>query len=350
MIARWLTAAGLLVLMVAFGVGVYFFWGTQRHAQRVGQQAMTPDKTKPRFSLPGTVVVAQDGTLYRMQNGSFQAIASGGWMQPAATPDHQHLVAVKRAYNSSDLFLLDTSGHVVKQLTQNASSDVPQNHWSFYPRVTPDGRTLFYDYDDKTCNGCFQVDLSIFAMPLGGAQDTAKAWTSPNAGTGGDVQPQLAPGGGIVYAKYALDPNTSQMYSQLWLNRWAGSPGMALTGADQNCNAPAVSPDGKQIAMICTPGGQTTELVVAPVQGDGSLGQGAVVAQGVVASPAWSPDGRGLLFLQPQQPTGHFQLFYLQLPPAPSPGRAAPAADAKPVPRQVTDVNDFDATSAPAWF
>ena len=36
---RWLTAAGLLVLMVAFGVGVYFFWGTLRHGQKVFIQA-----------------------------------------------------------------------------------------------------------------------------------------------------------------------------------------------------------------------------------------------------------------------------------------------------------------------
>ncbi|MBO0688441.1 MAG: PD40 domain-containing protein [Candidatus Dormibacteraeota bacterium] len=350
MIGRWLTAAGLLVVMVAFGVGVYFFWGTQRHGQRVGQQAMTPDKTKPKLSLPGTLIVAQGGTLYRMQSGSFKAIASGGWTQPAALPDHQHLVAVKRGYNSSDLFLLDTSGKVLEQLTQNASGDVPQNHWSFYPRVTPDGRTLFYDYDEKTCNGCYQVDLSIFAMPMDGSQNAAHAWTQPNAGTGGDVQPQVAPGGGIVYAKYALDPNTSQMFSQLWLNRWAGSPGMALTSTSQNCNAPAVSPDGKQIAMICSQGGQTTQLVVAPVQADGSLGQAAVVAKGVIASPAWSPDGRGLLYLQPEQPTGHFQLFYMQVPPAPSPGRAAPAANTTPAPQEVTDRNDFDATSPPAWF
>lgn len=347
---RWLTAAGLLVLMVAFGVGVYFFWGTLRHGQKVGHEASTPDKTTPRFSLPGTVIVAQGGTLYRMENGAFKAIASGGWTQPAATPDHQHLVAVKRGYNSSDLFLLDTFGNVVKQLTQNTSGDVPQNHWSFYPRVTPDGRTLLYDYDEKTCNGCFQVDLSIVAMPMDGNQTAARPWTTPNAGTGGDVQPQPAPGGGILYSKYTLDPNTSQILSQLWLNRRAGSPGMALTAADQNCNAPAVSPDGKQLAMLCSQGGQTTQLVVAPVLADGSLGQAAVVAQGVLASPAWAPDGRGLLYLQPQQQTGHFQMFYLQLPPAPSPGRAAPAANTNPRPRQVTDANDFDATSAPAWF
>jgi hypothetical protein len=75
-----------------------------------------------------------------------------------------------------------------------------------------------------------------------------------------------------------------------------------------------------------------------------------VAARGVVAAPAWAPDSSGLLYFQPQQPTGHFQLYHLQLPPAPSPGRAAQAANANPMPRQVTEVNDFDATSTPVWF
>ena len=65
------------------------------------------------------------------------------------------------------------------------------------------------------------------------------------------------------------------------------------------------------------------------------------------------------------QPTGHFQLSYVNMTPPPTPGPTAtprPGASPQakpptptpaptpPIPKQLTVDNDFDATSAPVWF
>ena len=84
-----------------------------------------------------TLIIEQGGSLYRLDRGAFTAIANGGWTQPAITPDHQHLVAVKRVGNVSDLFELDLNGQVQRQIT----SDNGRRHGSLppcgaYPRAS----------------------------------------------------------------------------------------------------------------------------------------------------------------------------------------------------------------------
>ena len=46
-------------------------------------------------------------------------------MQPAVTPDHQHIVAVKRTRNVADLFELDLNGQVQRQLTRRMGQPQP---------------------------------------------------------------------------------------------------------------------------------------------------------------------------------------------------------------------------------
>src|SRR5258708_33072842 len=105
--------------------------------------------------------LVQGGALYRFRQGSFTQITSEiGWMQPAMSPDGNQLVVVQRRMNSSDLFLMATTGRAIAQLTHNNASSLPEhNHWAFYPRFSPDGSTLFYDYDPKDSYNSYQVDL-----------------------------------------------------------------------------------------------------------------------------------------------------------------------------------------------
>ncbi len=359
MLYRRLLAVLLIAAMVGFGFGVHHFLGGLR-SQTVTAKAVAPTATKPKFALPGTIFVAQGGALYRLQGGAFASIGTGGWTMPAAAPGGR-LVAVMRQNQASDLFVLDANGAVQAKLTRNAARDVPANHWAFYPHVSPDGQTLFYSWDPKDPNGnLFRVDLTVYAMAFpGGPQSRAVPWTVPNQYTGGDVQPVPLPGGvGVVYTKFGID-SASQTFSDLYLTRQPRSAGVALTDPADDCSAPAVAPAGDRVAMICTSGTQVARLEVAPLQGD-TLGPATVVAQGLVAAPAWSPDGTGLLFYQGVAPSGHFQLFYSKLGPAPAPVPApspgasasaspAPAGPPPPAPRQLTTDNDFDATSAPVW-
>jgi hypothetical protein len=355
-VIRRLLVPVLLVAMIAFGWFVYSTLSAHR-SRVVTTSAEAPSHTKSMIKLPGTIIVAQQGTLYRFQDGTFTPIAQGGWVQPAVNPAHSQLVAAKRGADVSDLYLMDTDGHVLRQLTRDTSRVTQLNHWAFYPSFSPDGKTIFYSYDPKDPNNAFRVDLAVYAQPLSRPQAQARRWTTPNFFTGGDIQPvPLGSTGPLLYSKFDID-KAGKLFSQLWLQSRPGVPGRALTAPADDCSQPAMSPDGTRLAMICASGQQTTRLEVASFNGI-RLGPPQVLVEGTPADPAWSPDGNSLVYYSPVAPSGHFQLFSVNVPasPAPSPPArvgqkaAPPPSAAPPKPVQVTTDNDFDTTSAPVWF
>ena len=369
MILRRVAAVLFIPLMLAFGSGVYVYLGTLK-SKVVKTHADLPTVTKPRLVLSGTMYVVQDGRLFRLKDGGFTEIgAAGDWSQPTLTPDHTHLVAVLRAGLSSDLYLLDLDGHIIKRLTRNDSRVVGYNHWAFYPRVSPDGSTLFYSYDGpKHVDAAPGDDLSIWAMPLNGSQSQARRRTDPYWYTGGDTSPLPLAGTGLIFVQHSIDPSTA-VHSQIKLQTRPGDfVGKALTSLADDCSQPALSPDGTQLAMICTGGKQTARLEVAAVNGT-SLGPPRTLLDGgLFASPAWSPDGQALAYFAPSGAAGHFELWWLAVPvaatPSPTPtatptnsssaGGASsivvPPLPTTPVPVQVTQGVDLNATSPPAWY
>ena len=149
---------------------------------------------------------------------------------------------MKRSGFFSDVYELTPYGTVVSQLTNNAASprnswDTGANAWSFYPRLSPDQRTLWMSYDGPKYVGAnyFDVDLAVWSVPLGGSIRQGRAWTTANNYTGGDVQPIIVPGG-IIYTKYGYDQNGNRT-GQLWFTNRAGSFGKALTPTDASCRA-----------------------------------------------------------------------------------------------------------------
>ena len=328
-------AAGLVAAMLAFGAGVYATVGMLRAGHHTVHR---PSETSAR-ALPGTMYVVQAGAIYRLQHGAFKQITGeGGWMQPSAAPDGR-LVAVSRQPNFSDLYLLDGNGKIVSQLSHNsATRAVEDNHWTFYPRFSPDGRSLFYDFDPKDAFNSFRLDLAIFASQMGTGGRTLE-WTSPNEFTGGDVQPVPLRDGSLIYTKFSID-DSYQVHSQVWIQRRPGSPGVALTAPEAGCGQPAVSPDEKLVAMVCTRGSNTAaELEIASIDGvNVTLGSPATLVTGrMVASPAFSPDGKTIAFLAPESPGGHFQLWTI--------GSSGPASL-----RQITSNLALDSASAPVWI
>ena len=363
MILRRIAAILFLPVMFAFGSGVYLYLGTLK-SKVVQERPQLPTVTKPKFLLPGTMFVVQEGRLFKLNGGNFTEIGPGGdWSQPTLTPDHTKLIAVLRTGYSSDLYLLDLDGHVLKRLTKDDSRYVEYNHWAFYPRVSPDGASVVYSYDSPKLNG---VDLSVWSMPLNGAQWQARRWTDPYYYTGGDVSPIPLAAGGLLFVRHSIDQSTA-VHSQIYYQSRALAIAKPLTSEADDCSQAALSPDGTQIAMVCSHGKQSTALEVAPFNGT-ALGPARVLLDGgLYASPAWSPDGEALAYFAPQGLTGHFQLWYLALPVAatpspslsatPSPSTSsrassivAPTPTPAPVPVQVTEGVDLSATSPPVWY
>lgn len=362
MILRRLAAILFLPMLVAFGSGVYLYLGTLK-SKVVKTTPQVPPAVKAKFALPGTMYVVQDGRLYKLSGGNFTEIAtaSGNWSQPALTPDHKRLVAVLRGAQSSDLYLLDLEGKVIKRLTRNDSRTIDLNHWAFYPRVTPDGSAVVYSYDSPklTENVAPGVDLAIWTMPLNGTQAQSRIRTFPYWYTGGDVSPIPLAGSGLLYVRHSIDPSTT-VHSQIYFQSRPGTLNQALTRPEDDCGQPALSPDETQLAMICSGGKPTAKLEVAPFNGT-ALGPPRVLLEGgLYASPAWSPDGKALAYLAPAGATGHFQLWYVPVRALPAPaasasGSAAPLTfptpiPTPPVPMQVTQGVNLSATSPPVWY
>lgn len=332
---RWLMAGVLLLAMLAFGIGVYHGAGLLKASHPTIRRPTAITATP----LPGTMYLVQAGAIYRFQHGSFtQITADDGWMQPAPAQSGQ-LIVVRRENNFSDLYMLGTSGREVSQLTHNSSPGPAQDsHWAFYPRISPDGQTLFYSYDPKDPYNDYRVDLAIYASRMGAALQPVD-WTVPNDFTGGDVAPLPLQDGGLIYTKYSID-DQSQVHSQIWVQRRARSAGLALTTPELGCGQPAVSPDEKFVVMVCNKGSnQSAELDIAPFDASNlTLGTPTTLAGPMlVASPAFSPDGKTIAFLAPSSPGGGFQLWTVS-----TSGHGAA--------RDITTDLGLDATSPPVWL
>ena len=176
--------------------------------------------------------------------------------------------------------------------------------------VLGDGSLLFAQLE---FDGPFQVRSDLYVQSHGGTRRLTR-----NARL---TQPDARPDGEIVAAR--IDAGTTQLVR---VSR-DGSHIWPLTSAslDTQWAEPRWSPAGDRIAAVRIPRGALSEIVVLD-----SLGAlRSVVAReasSVSASPAWSADGREILFTSDR--TGVREVYA-----AP----AAPPADSPDVPRRVSD-------------
>jgi hypothetical protein len=377
--ARFVLGLGLCILVLVSSVFTYVYLGGRQSKVTVAAQKPTAAIPRPAaFTLPGKLYIAQSGALYSLSVGRFhQLTAEDGWTQPSLYPNTEDLLAVKRSAVQSDVYILGPYGQVLRRMTNNSapsrSYDVTgDSHWSFYPRLTPDGRTLFMSYDSPKFG--YDVPFTIWAMPIGGTIRQGRIWTNSHDYTGGDMEPIPLPTGGIMYTKYNYDFQGNLM-GQLWLTTRAtpyGYEGRALTSQAEDCQEPSLSPDGRHVAMICTYEKQISRLEIASWNGSTLGPRQVVITDQLVAEPTWAPDGSGIAYLAPVTADSLFQLWFLPKnaynPPVPSPtpvptptpggpyNGTLPSPTPAPVvaapvikPIQITTNDGFDATSPMAW-
>ena len=376
MISRVVLGVCLAVLMVITGVSTYVYIGTRQ--SKLGAAPIKPTAAQPTpraFQLPGTLFVVQNGAIYSLSYGRYRQLTpEAGWMQPSLMPNG-NLLAIRRSGFSSDIWILNQFGRPLAQLTNNQaprrSYDTGDNHWAFYPRSSADGGTVFFSYDQP--KGGYEVDLSVWSMPVNGGVARGTDWSYSEGYTGGDFQPIPVPGG-IIYTKYLRDFDGS-IHSQIWFQ---GRPapndlyaGHALTTSAEDCREPAPMPGGGWIAMICTYGKQISYLEIAQFSGPGIGPRQVVISNQMVAQPTWAPDGSGIAYLAPAIGDQPFQLWFLPrnayfqpvpspVPtPSPIPGGPVTPVSPSPVasptpppvvnPLQMSTSLAFDATSTMAW-
>jgi hypothetical protein len=330
----------VVAVMALFGLGVYSILGTLKSSRNHSQK---PTEEQALVYLPGTVYLVQGGDIYSLTNLKFTPIKAPAydWVQVEPAPDGD-ILAVALSASNSNVYLLNSTGQVVRQLLQENSSQYFENHWAYYPQVSPNGSTLFFTTDWLDPYYAYDVDFEIEAVPFATPSSTPTVWSTPNQYQGGDVESIPLASGGIIYAKYAVDQPTGATYAQLV---YASSPYATLdylTKPAQDCAEPALSPSGTELAMVCTNNAlQTTKLEVASWNGS-SLGTAVVISDGPMsASPTWSPDGKSVIYLNTllTNKASPFQLWWVPK-----------ATSAKPgAPEQVTENLNFTATSPPAW-
>jgi len=350
----------LLVLMAGFGLGVNRWIAS--HKTNLTAPATTPDKTQSLITLPGTIYLSQDGTLYAFNSGKFTTLAAPktdsigeaiAWSQPTILPNG-NLLAVMRGAEYSDLYELSPQGAVVAQLTHNYVGNDPatirSDHWIEWPRLSPDGQTLFFSLDSPKQLNSYEVDFNIWSTPLttpsivtaskylSNGKVVGTHWTTPDYYTGGDTDPMPLRGGGLLYVSYSITGD-GKAASTLNLQATPRARSIQLTTPAQDCNAAVLSADQTEVAMVCSNNSQQTNIEVASFNGT-TLGTPKVLVQNCLcASPQWRPDGGGLIYIAPSDTTGHFQLWWLANAASPNPAQ----------PELITNNLDFDAASVPSW-
>jgi Tol biopolymer transport system component len=345
-VRRAISVVALLALMAAFGVGVNRLIASRKTNIHSETSSYVPTATRPAIILPGTLYLAQGGQLYRMSDGFFTSLHSstsaGTWMQPAYVPGTQNVVAVLRSAEYSNLYLLNSQGKVIRQLSNNAvvASKVTHvwlNHWMFWPHFGPTG-TLYFAYDQPKNSSTYAVDFSIWSGSLTGSL-AKQQLTTANPFTGGDVDPTPMANGDVMFSRYSISNGNAFSFIAL-ATKPLVQPVILSTGT-QDCGQPAPSPDGTMVAMICIGGTglQSTRLEVASLA-DTKLGTPrTLVTNCLCSAPVWAPDGSGLVYYNATDTAGHFELWWIK-----GALTAAPAA-----PLQVTTSLNFDATSPPSW-
>ncbi len=278
-----------------------------------------------------------DGDLWESDGRQpAQLTQQGNLVDPSLGPSA--LAYVERSANASDLWLATSEGPP-RQVTQDASPVVGQNHWASQPVLLASSPRAYVLSDhDKQATGV--GDLAVWELDLSTGQ--LVQITHPPAYGGGDQDVTVNPSASrqIVFTRYAYDP-AGQLLEQLdWLDVMAGAL-VPLTPADHRARQAQFAPDGTHLAFVQTDG-QEENLYVGTLDASGgspSLAHVALLAHGQIAQPAWSPDGTAIAYAAVTG--GAFQLWSLPI---------RFDADGTPIagqPRQVTNGPGIDATSRP---
>lgn len=231
-------------------------------------------------------------------------------------PDGRTILFASKRSGKSQIWAMNRDGGDVRRLHESAAND--------FGRVAPnaDGTRLCFSSDRGGENGVYVLDpasgrttlvsdpafwsfgptwssrdlISFFSRKGGNA---INAWTVRPDGTqarqitnqaGESRQPWWSPDGRTL----ALSADHGSGNFQVWLMNEDGSGSRAITAAG-SCEQPFWSPDGQRIAISAKFDEPHHRIYV--MQKDGSDVRAIAQPEGVEnVHPAWSPDGRSIVF------------------------------------------------------
>ncbi|MBV9175338.1 MAG: PD40 domain-containing protein [Chloroflexi bacterium] len=291
---------------------------------------------------PWWLLFVMNGDLWETDGTApVQLTQEGSISQPALTDSG--LAFTRRARNASDIWLASAE-QPPRPITRNSSPTVAQNHWASEPVFLPGGSRLYVLGDfNKAETGA--GDLAVWQLSL--EQTRTVQITRPPAYGGGDQDVTVNPANPdqIIFTRYAYTGSTAQLAEQLqWLDVMTSTL-VPLTELEHPSRQASFSPEGDQVAFIQQGPGSEEALYVADVALSpkrAELDNARQVATGLLANPAWAPDGSSLTYVSG---TGdRFQLWTIPV------DRGADGTQRFGSARQLTTGPSIDATSRPVFM
>jgi Tol biopolymer transport system component len=363
-VRRDLTFGALAVALV-----VLYMWGASQLAPVVGPAASSPTPTPTRPAeqtgvprVPGAIAFVLRGDVYLLRDGRYAPLTSEGRnSEPALSADGATLYFVRREQidgtrvsdgalvnarlGYSDIVRKPAGGGteeiVVTGLRQKRASGQHAVSWFLGPALSTDARRLAVFEDD----GDGAADLEVIALSVAPSGTARPTTTAPRATlTARPVPVVLSQGADLADASWSPDGKTIAVTSYN-----TDTPGILLWSADKAGIAerlkdlpqgetyrPAFSPDGRWLLYTLRKDGKN-DLHAYELSSKRDV---ALTSDGRSWSGVLSPDGAWLAFLRERG--GTIDLYAMELGDALSGGKPKDAV-------KLTRGEGIDGASRPSW-
>jgi Tol biopolymer transport system component/DNA-binding winged helix-turn-helix (wHTH) protein len=255
--------------------------------------AMQTDRVTSIWTTPNGK--AQDAAPLTSGAGKLEGYYGVAWM-----PDG-HIVYASIASGAWDIWKMDADGRNAIQLTAGARSN-------YGPSVSPDGRYIVFGSNRGGAFNIWRIDSD------GG---NPKQLT---AGSGESFAHVTADSRWVVYATNGYATLGSKKPAVYKVPIDGGEPVLLN---DQSASWPFTSPDGKSVVCTYQPAaGDRLKLAILPIEG-GPPSKTFDLPPGFEFNTVWSPDGRGICYLNHHNSTANVWLMPLDG------GAARPLSDFK---------------------
>jgi Tol biopolymer transport system component len=283
---------------------------SESHQKELGEPVYARDGKSifyTRNITPGPIFeYAQDSNTdlfnierYDLETGEISTAVSGagGSVRPAPSPDGRMIAFVRRERTKSKLYVKDLASGVERKIYDALDQDV-QEVWAvsgLYPNMawTPDSKTLVFWAGGKIRR--IDADGTKAAVIPFRIDDTRGVIDAPHPQV--EVSPDRFTTKMPRFAAVSPDGRTVvfETLGKLWLRPVAGGAPRRLTRDESNFELfPAWSRDGKSIAFVSWSDKDLGRVKVIPAAGGAA--RDVTSQPGHYARPAFSPDGRTIVF------------------------------------------------------
>lgn len=315
-----------------------------------------PDPSVPpaiaRAVIPGQaggrLLFIRGGNIWVWENGQAnQLTTEGNYRQPRWSPDGTQIIYVRTGNSFSDLWLADAGGGGARALTANQSKDYPvEDKWyakysmiliapSWVRMADKTDRLVFSRsaYDENS--GLTFYDLWIMNGLTRPANPIRATQAIPANIEGATLSPD---GNAVAFVADVVNPENGSHATQIHVVDLNTSQYRAITTEAGGAYDPAWSPDGKW--LVYTARQEKTEYTnLWAIHADGS-GRKRLTENGKDRGATWSPEGNQIAFIRRQD--NGFGLYFVDLDTS-----NGTIAAAKPI--RIGDFGDIDPVSGVSW-